>query len=673
MKDPLQIKDTPYELLGISKDADKGSVDAAFKKGIISKRNVQDLTAARKTLLDPIERGFIDIFLYDEFFTKQMVPRVWNDGSQLVARRIDIAKAWSNLHKKLFPYMAATHSLAVLWYWWACYCEEEQSAQLHKTPFKGTAQIPDAPPLDDLWRNAISYWVFLINSKDFWSEWIGVRRLGKNVSVLREKIEKHFINYFHNLAERYRNNGSSSDVKRSYDYELLFTTEIKTSKELLDHDLKITRSEKVFTVCCGRTMLKAVELLNDVQSQIDLMIGKNSLKSAKELVDRDIKVSRHKKLSLLLSPFAHIFILIENKKYDESIRVIEALSPEYRTNNDVLHLLAISYLEKGKQQFSLDLYDEGLIFLEKAIKVAQNGDEIKDTIVSCCKSKGVALQKSDPDIAIGILEKGVELTNDIELKKTLSVILCQRGIDRILKAQEALKNNSRDLNAKKEIPKGVSELKRAAAVDLSNSRAKEQLRMAEDVLSDIDFIDVYAHMNKDQWEQAIERLETILSKDAKNKKAKELLEICNSHMCWFCKGKKNRVNKSVPVEMKMHKVTDRMYNQIRWQTISIPVPRCDRCKNAHKRTNTFAGIGGVIGGLIGLGPCIATTNDGYWLGGLIVLVAAAFIMAGIGHIIGRIQFRKDVRGESDWKDASIIKQAQAEGWILGEKPPETQQ
>lgn len=660
MKDPLQINYTPYEILGIEEDADNGVIEIAFKKGILSGRDVQKLTFARKTLLEPVERAFVDIFLYDEIFIRQLVPRVWNDNSLLVTRRAQIAKVWGSLHKKLFPYTAASHSLAVLWYWWAYYCEEEQLAKKANVSFNGVGQISGTPHFDDLWENAIAHWVYLINCEDFWNTWSGTKNIGDDIGTFREKIEGHFINCFLNLIEKYQNIDDPASVDRFYKYEYLFSAELKTAKELSKQHLRLTKGERTFVVYCGKRMLQEVELLDNVHQQLDML---------KEKHPQDFNLER---LSLLFSPFFYIFILLENKKFDEAIHAIEALPSELRTDREALKLLVTAYLEKGKQQFSLDLYDEALSNWKKAVDVGENTEEVKKTIVDSCKSKGASLQRCDPDTAIKILQRGLELTADTELKEILSVIYCQRGVDRILEAQKDLKNNPDDKKAKNEIKEGVEDLKRAVKLDPSNLRATNQLKIAKDILSDLDFIDVIEYMNTKQLEKAIDRLEAILAKDSKNKRAQELLEICNSQMCHYCKSKKNRPDESSVYEVKMHRVTYRTHYQMGWQTTSVPIPRCKRCKDAHTKTKKFAHIGVAVGALLGLGPCVFLNNDGYSLGGLLTLGFFVAIFAVVGYGIGRLKFRKNVKSENNWHDAHIIKQAQAEGWVLGEKPPEAQ-
>jgi hypothetical protein len=120
-------------MLGISEGADKKEVETAFKRCIASGHSVKEATWARNILNNPVERSFYDLFRYDENFLSQLRPRLTVD--MLLQKRKQIAESWSIIQKKLFPHIPSTHSLAVLWYWWSLYREEELLASVMQTPF----------------------------------------------------------------------------------------------------------------------------------------------------------------------------------------------------------------------------------------------------------------------------------------------------------------------------------------------------------------------------------------------------------------------------------------------------------------------------------------------------------------------------------------------------------
>jgi tetratricopeptide (TPR) repeat protein len=728
VKDPLQEKD-PYEMLGISEGADKKEVETAFKRCIASGHSVKEATWARNILNNPVERSFYDLFRYDENFLSQLRPRLTVD--MLLQKRKQIAESWSIIQKKLFPHIPSTHSLAVLWYWWSLYREEELLASVMQTPFNrkqvqslsassenpfyfkkdnkilvasnnideliwaidrlkrenpdivayhlkqghiqewlanslgepelSTLLLDIEDPnkaynkitefvLNKLWTNTISNWVFLINFKDFWLKWIELKKFDHSFTLeLCQKLENHFVNLFRSYRERYRNIGDLSNSQRCQNYEFLFYTENQTAKLIKEGQIKISSKDgNYFILCCGRIMLEQVGLLNFVQEEVE-----RAIKSC-------VQNENLKKLPLYLSPYAMLNTLLENKKFDEVIQVINALSPKERKNKHVLYLLTVAYFEKGKQYFSLKEYDNAFNSWIKALKTGELREEIIRTIVFNCKNEFAILQKTDPSLAILIIKKGIELTKDIELKKILSAVLCEMGIDRILKAQKDLEKNPNNSAAKKEIQSGVSELREAVELDPFNSRAKEQLKAAEQILSEIDFISIYVLMNRGEWDKAIKQLETILSKDPKNEKAKELLEICNINLCWFCEDKKRQPNESLSVEVKMHREVYTPDRKTLMQVISIKIPRCARCKEVHDKIKKFAIICGLIGFAVFYFIFLDKADD---LSSIFVMSALiGYISYKVGLQIGYIIFGTGVRAKSDWKDFPLIKRARSEGF-----------
>ena len=678
MKDPLQIEEIPYEILGIPVTADNKAIDLAFKKSIAAKCDVGKMQEARNTLRRPLERAFVDIFLYHGPHVNQLIPHIGDDGSSLVERRMDIAKSWSNIQKKLFPHHASIHSLALLWYWWARYSEKEQLALLTKTPFEKKANLPATPPLDKLWLNTISGWVFIIKSDDFLSQWIKSReQLGiqANISAeaLCQKLEEHFSNLFHTLREKYRNNGDKAATKRYRDYELFFSAEMDCADKLRNNkpQLQIWKSEKKHFICCGRLMLDQVGLLETIMTQLEGAPG------GEPLLD-------------ILSPYFYIGVLIENHKFDEAIRSIEALPQDIQKEKRLCRFQTKAYLEKGKQHFSLSQYEEALECWRKGFATGELREKILEAVVTQCRTKAISLKANDPDTATKLLEMALNIVrgsvySGVTLKETLSVIYCDRGISRIIKAQDRQKNvrsasaslrSTREIareyidemsDIESEIKKGVEELRKAVKLDSSNVRALEQLRIAEGILADLGLEDVYGDMKAERWGEAIDKIEAFLKREPENARAYELLENCNEHMCFFCKGKKNNPDKSAEVEVKMHKVTERTSYQIKWNTLTLTVPRCMECKKAHAKNDTYTWIGSIGGGILGL---ILSSVFGLWFLCMVGFGAAGF---GIGNWIGKNETRKKTKDNGEWTSSPLVKLAQAEGWVLGEKPPEARQ
>jgi len=72
----------------------------------------------------------------------------------------------------------------------------------------------------------------------------------------------------------------------------------------------------------------------------------------------------------------------------------------------------------GKQAMELSHLDEALEHWKQALKeelTNESKKDIHDSVVSNCHSQAIALQNREPDQAIAILEKGLELANDQKL------------------------------------------------------------------------------------------------------------------------------------------------------------------------------------------------------------------------------------------------------------------
>lgn len=472
MKDPLQKKETPYEILGVPITADKKEIDNAFKRSLSSGRNVSEITQAWKTLCKPVDRAFVDVFLYNENFITQLNPDIWNDNSQLLSRRAEIAQSWRNVQKEFFPNFPSTHSLAILWYWWTVYCEEEQWAFFIRTSFEKKENLSTPFPLHLLWSYTISNWVFLINSDDFWSEWMVSREttrkyLGnEDIKALAKFLESHFINLFHNFYEKYLERGDQVSAKRYKEYELLFNTEMKTAQKLSRAGVQLSRGRRLYTISCGRMMLEHVGMLGSVQEQLERII--QNYPENEEL----------RKLADSLSPHFSIAVLIDENKFDEAIKEIKKLPLEEQGKEEILRLLAKSYLYKGKQLFSLNKYEDALDCWEKGLDTGQLGEELKDAIVSNCKTVSASLQNNDPETAIMILEKALKLVKNKELQLILGQILNQQGVLLINEAQRKLESKKKDSLSSviNEVEKGISYFERAA--NLGFEQASQNLKAA---------------------------------------------------------------------------------------------------------------------------------------------------------------------------------------------------
>ena len=674
MKDPLQMQETPYEVLGVSLTAQRSEIDAAFKKGVATGGDLVKKRTAWTTLSKSVERALVDVFLYKENYVHQLIPRIHEDISQLLNRRMDVALAWSNIQKKLFPHYPSTHSLALLWYWWTLYCEYEQWASLNNEPFDKKDNCAEPPPFEQLWRNTICHWVYLIKSDDFWRKFIqlrasqGVIFKDENIKYLSQKVEDHFINLLHTFSEKYRNIGDNTSIKRYQKYERLFLTEIKSAKRLRQEGVYTTNQEKQSRINCGRMMLESVGLLDSIKKRLQ------------EQIQEDLNNDKLISLLFILSPFADIMMLVERKKFDEAIEEIKRLSKEQQRQEEIARILAKVYLEKGRQYFELEQFDTAFDSWKEGLKTNKLYSEIKEIIVSCCQKKAGLSQKKNLDLVIHILESAIQVISNVKLKKLLSNAYCERGIQRILEAQKVQKQRQQEWvdkqgskkRVKNEFKNGVSDLRTAVEMDPSNKRADGQLAIGEGLLSDLDFFDIYDDMNNKRHALAAEKLRFFIKQHPRNKKAKEILQACETYLCYFCKGVKNAPDDKAAYKVKMYGNVQHVFSRIQWKTLDVTVPRCPRCKSVHTKGSIVNGFFIILGICLGLGPCVTISDEpGTGILGPVVFAVIIAVFVGIGHAISGT-FSKGVTNESTGNQYPTVKEMISRGWSIGEKPPNVQ-
>jgi len=444
MKDPLQKKPTPYEILGVGENSDKKAIDDSFKQAIGRGQNIKDVTQARTTLSKPMERSLIDLFLYNDAFLAQLEPGGTFDASRLQAQRNGIIEKWVNVQRVNFPFSAATHSIAVSNYWAAIAAEEERIE---------TIAVPPLPPATEFWNHVIANWAFIINSTDFWRDWrasrdsIQVYFTPEQVNQVCQALETHFINLFISLGERFRTAGDQASVKRMQELEILFTTELKTGKRLFKAGLMITKMGRNVPICCGRLFLDKINLLSLIQPQLELIVQANPTNQ------------EFKELLSALSPYFSISVLMEHKKYDDALAAISQLSEEEKKRDDVKRLTAESYLEKGKQEFSVNQLDAAIEAWKKGLKAGFMKKEITEAIVSAIKTKAVQIQPSQPDQAIEMLEKGLKIVNDSTLSANLAEFCNVRGVQLVNEVHNKIEVEKQQCN-----PQMIATVKKGIAL-----------------------------------------------------------------------------------------------------------------------------------------------------------------------------------------------------------------
>jgi hypothetical protein len=160
---------------------------------------------------------------------------------------------------------------------------------------------------------------------------------------------------------------------------------------------------------------------------------------------------------------------------------------------------------------------------------------------------------------------------------------------------------------------------------------------------------------------------TIAESPFLRQKIKEDVETINLNVeyatCWFCGGNYADSDSSVTVMMHGNVQRERQFlqTQVRWQYLPVTVPRCEKCKSAHKRSKAWR-IGGTITAFV-LAIFIGIASGSFW-----VFLAILGAMIAGAHGLAAITFPKGVKPESYEKEFRTVKEMLSKGWMIGAKP-----
>ena len=165
----------------------------------------------------------------------------------------------------------------------------------------------------------------------------------------------------------------------------------------------------------------------------------------------------------------------------------------------------------------------------------------------------------------------------------------------------------------------------------------------------------------------LEKTETFAITEESRKKIRANIKTAkNNHeqkklreMCWFCK--KAKATDAGKLDLKMYGQVERIpiFNgtRILWKNITVPIPRCDSCRQIHSKSGVTWG-----GALAGAAAGTAVVPI---LGTLIGLGIGAFL----GGKVDEARRPSGVSPASAANDYPAVKELVAEGWTVGDKPP----
>ncbi len=109
--------------------------------------------------------------------------------------------------------------------------------------------------------------------------------------------------------------------------------------------------------------------------------------------------------------------------------------------------------------------------------------------------------------------------------------------------------------------------------------------------------------------------------------------------------------------------------QVRWQKLTIKVPRCSGCQASQNRATTLGILTWLLGVLLGIGGCnITQSSIGGW--GAFAVFAFFFIVGlaiGVG-IDACVHRAAGAKHEAAKTEFPAVKKQLSEGWHVGEGP-----
>ena len=516
LRDPLQEQRTPYELLGVSREAADREIKNAFKMAFARrKENPRQLQQANKDLLNPQERILIDVALYDETTVRQLSPGLGNGRESLdFAQRPATAEAWRTQLNRNFPNLGLIHSLGVLWFWAAVHSGDHTADLAEKlqamgkpadklttratllrrhsreagvspcNPTKGPAcSVEDCPTrqacmhgeveVADAWQRAIAYWAALLATDTFWAEAAG--RVGADSAETQKAMEKSFHDHLFRQIDRFQSAGASGYAEQLQQLSGDLAVELKTARQMAEFDGDLLGTADGH-VGAGRLLLQEVGQLTAVRQR----------------VERRAKAApRNKALQRLLvslSPFGNVDEAVRRERWDEAQRQIESLSEAERRSAEGRQMEARVLVGAGRQEATLGNPKNARKHWTDALDVANNvslRNEVKSSVEQACLERAAALTKGNPQAAMELLELGLELTGGDSIGMRMGEILATEAIKTFNDVQRDIKKREGSASAEdvRALEEALAKLERAAK--MGSEKAAAQLQTARETLEGI--------------------------------------------------------------------------------------------------------------------------------------------------------------------------------------------
>lgn len=420
-------------------------------------------------------------------------------------KRAEAAAAWEKSQKQGPINGNTTHSLALLYFWWSQALEEQN---------KGEEAVA-------AWEGAIRNWVALCYDERFWTDWRAEREqvFGKvpdeAVENLRRKLTEQLSRKIADYQNDYLTRKRADDAHRLGLLSLELSAELKTADALKRVSESLSGQGKEtaeLPPLCGVIMLKHLGQLETAQKLLSLVQTTQT------------NAANTEKLHWCLSPWVAPWIMVEERRYEEAIALLEKRLKKDSSSNDGHDLLATAYLERGRVLAATGEVDQALdawnLALDHVRSRMKKTDEINEWVEKAAIREATRLQKEDGtgavEKAIKILEKAMTIVKTDRLKQNLSEVyrvLAGSEFDDKFKSESTRKENAK------------RRLEKALEIDPNNGQAKRELSM---VLSNmgVDKCDSAYNRNDSTWNEGVRMLKEASRLDPTNEHAlKKLMAI----------------------------------------------------------------------------------------------------------------------------------------------------
>jgi len=304
-------------------------------------------------------------------------------------RRQDAAEAWERQQRAQAQDFTATHSLALLYFFWAEDLEARAEAQA----------------ASNAWEGAIRNWVALAYANGFWQDLSERRKpiVGQVSPPELGRLPRRLLDLLARRLREHENGhracGRAADVRRLSDLSLKLSAETRTADALKRVLQSLTRQVRLVDTppLCGVLMLRHLGELESAQRLLALVeVTQTNERSTQDL-------------HWCLSPWVFPWIMVEERRYDEAIECLGERLERASSSEDGHNLAALAYEGRGRQAALAGDFDAALDSWAEALTHVRNGKirkQIRCQLENTIVTEATRLQSQGGKDAI---EKGIEL------------------------------------------------------------------------------------------------------------------------------------------------------------------------------------------------------------------------------------------------------------------------